>query len=274
MKKFEYLNQPVSVREAAEFYTAHDISVVPLNNGKKILNMELVVSGNRDRIKNPLRKYLKEVASNKILDHWFASNECNIGVLGGYQRTVILDFDDKKSFEKWKADNPVIASNTAVQESLRGYHVFLRFKKHSISEYFWRMNFLYSNFLVPGFRYEDDTGQKIYPGQIVWSGSYVVVWPSHIDRTAFTYAWEKGSSPFDKPFYEIRSLKEAGVVSESILSTKFVPFLLDWFREPSKNIAYLYVIYNRILGRRDYVNFTTLRKNIAEGTRYSNDRQN
>lgn len=266
MTNIELWNQTTCVRDAAKHYTANGISVVPLQCGGKHLDFGLLSSSLDQKLKNPFRSYLKKPAADEELDRWFASNNGNIGILGGYKRIIILDFDDNMLFEKWKASNPAIASNTVVQETRRGKHVFLRFRKNSISEIFWRYNYFYSNFRVPG-----ACNHKSEPGQIIWRGSYVVAWPSHTAKHGFDYRWAEGCSPFEKRIFEIGSLKDAGIEAENVLRKKILTFLLDWFREPSKNLAYLYVVYSRAVGRKNYTTFDNLRENIGEDTRSSDE---
>jgi hypothetical protein len=86
-----------------------------------------------------MRKDLKELAFTGITFHlaqkppdeetvagWFSRSEANIGILGGVNNLVILDFDNRERFETWCLKHDKVAKSTPVAKTPGGYHVYVR----------------------------------------------------------------------------------------------------------------------------------------------------
>ena len=135
------------------------------------------------------RKRLKELAFTSLcyqlsqkppvrsdITDWFAEFDGNIGILGGYQGLIILDFDDRGRFERWEKDNSAIVSRTPVARSPNGYHVYLRTSQPMVT------SSMYSGL------------RRI--GHLKSLGGYIVACPS-VTNDGGAYEWMKDRSPLD-----------------------------------------------------------------------------
>jgi len=131
------------------------------------------------------RKELKELAFTSICFHlalkppdrsvvekWF-SGGANIGILGGADQLVILDFDEPGVYAAWRLKHRSIADVTPVARSPGGYHVFVRC-----------MRPLVSSSMHVGLR---------RAGHIKSLGGYVVASPSAL-KAGGRYEWMPGRS--------------------------------------------------------------------------------
>lgn len=85
-----------------------------------------------DKRKNPrlssTQKYTHELPSERDVRRWWARwPDANIGLITGYWLNyVALDFDDRRSYERWKAEHGIYTRNTWIVATARGYHVWFQ----------------------------------------------------------------------------------------------------------------------------------------------------
>lgn len=170
------------------------------------------------------RKLLKELAFTSLcyqfsqrppkqsdIAAWFADFDGNIGILGGYQGLIILDFDDCRRFEHWEKDNRAIVSRTPVARSPKGYHVYLRTSQPMVT------SSMYSGL------------RRI--GHLKSLGGYIVASPS-VTADGGAYEWTKGRSPLDVAPCVIDSLEALHLRPVSSLKYTYDRFLNRGYFEP------------------------------------------
>ncbi|HEX7653666.1 MAG TPA: bifunctional DNA primase/polymerase [Verrucomicrobiae bacterium] len=108
--------------------------------------------------------------------NWFSDFSGNIGIVGGYQNLMILDFDVPQVFVHWQRRYAGLVAATPVVRSPHGFHVYLRTKHPTIS-----------TSLHYGFR---------RAGHVKALGGYVVSPPSQF-KNGNHYAWLPGQSPLE-----------------------------------------------------------------------------
>lgn len=135
------------------------------------------------------QKRLKELCFNSVLFHfsqhppstdtirmWFDGFEGNIGIIGGYQGLVILDFDHPAVYHRWKEEHEELVSSTPVTKSPHGFHV-----------YFKTAMPMDTSSLHFGLR---------RAGHVKGLGGYALCAPSTL-RCGGMYNWLPNQSPFD-----------------------------------------------------------------------------
>ncbi|MFO1183598.1 MAG: bifunctional DNA primase/polymerase [Bauldia sp.] len=160
---------------------------VPLVGGGK--HLDLAAMGYRPVHLATRRKVLKELAFTGIaftlaqcpppeetVRRWFAGDGGNLGILGGAGDLVILDFDSREVFERWRDRHAALVGSTPVELTPRGAHVYVRCPQPTVSS---SMHF--------GFR---------RAGHIKALGGYAVSAPSRL-RDGSSYSWVEGRSLLD-----------------------------------------------------------------------------
>lgn len=171
---------------------------LPLMRGGK--HLDLPVMGYAPVHRETMRKDLKEIAFPAICFHlaqrpptraaiarWFDGFSGNIGIVGGLNNLLILDFDHVGHFEKWWKGREALVRSTPVARSRSGFHVYLRSARP-----------LPSTSLHFGLR---------RMGHAKALGGYVVASPSALKDGA-RYVWLPGQSPFDLDPVGITDLAE------------------------------------------------------------------
>jgi hypothetical protein len=171
---------------------------VPLLRGGK--HLDLPAMGYSPVHRESMRKELKEIAfsgicfelsqrppSEATIAAWFEGFSGNIGIVGGANNLLILDFDDVGHFGKWRKGREALIRSTPVARSRCGFHVYLRTARP-----------LPSTSLHFGLR---------RLGHAKAFGGYAVASPSAL-REGTAYKWLPGQSPFDLDPVRITDLAE------------------------------------------------------------------
>ena len=174
---------------------------LPLSKGGRHLDFEAI--GFEPLHLRSRTKDLKELAFRSVAYHyaqqppdaatirsWFESHGGNIGIVGGFNELVILDFDAPAIFESWRAEHVELCASTPLEQSPHGFHVFIRCRELRVS-----------TSLHIGFR---------RGGHIKALGGYVVSTPS-ILKDGSSYSWLEGQSPFDVEPRSVDSLASLGI---------------------------------------------------------------
>jgi hypothetical protein len=180
---------------------------MPLSKGGR--HLDLTAVGFEPLHLRSRRKDLKELAFRSVAYHyaqhppdaatmrkWFDGHEGNIGILGGFDRLAILDFDAPAIFESWRSAHAELCATTPVEQSPHGFHVFIRCAEPRIS-----------TSLHLGFR---------RGGHVKALGGYVVSTPSVL-KDGSSYAWLNGQSPFDVEPRPVDDLAALGLHATSPL---------------------------------------------------------
>lgn len=178
---------------------------LPLRRGSKHLDIERM--GYQPLHFQTKRHKLKEMAFDAIcfqfsqkppnkstIENWFKNFHGNIGILGGYDGLVILDFDNEKVFRLWHQTYEDRLEHVPVAISPRGYHVFLRCRSP-----------LTSSSMYYGFR---------KAGHLKSLGGYVVAAPSKLNEQG-SYQWIAKLEPTSFSALEIDSIDELGLAPMS-----------------------------------------------------------
>jgi hypothetical protein len=146
-----------------------------------------------------------------------------LAIVTGYQSLIAIDFDLPEAYARWSQQYGMIATQTAIQKSGKGFHVFLRLRKRLSP-------FSYHHFTVPGFG-----GACV--GQVKGLGGLVTSWPS-IHANGSMYSWLEGQAPWERGIFSIASLAATGVF---LLKERgnFFPFLLRFLTNPTRNVEVL-----------------------------------
>ncbi len=163
------------------------IICLPLREGAKHLDLEAM--GYNPVHKQTMRKNLKELAFTGITFHlsqrppsradisrWFDGFHGNIGILGGCDNLLVLDFDNAGNFGRWRQMHEKLVRSTPVARSPGGFHVYLKSAEPVVSS---SLHF--------GLR---------RVGHAKSLGGYVVSGPSVL-KNGSSYSWLPGQSPFD-----------------------------------------------------------------------------
>ncbi|MDA4846165.1 bifunctional DNA primase/polymerase [Hoeflea poritis] len=110
---------------------------LPLRHGGKHLDIEAM--GYAPLHFKTRRKLLKELAFTSLCFHfsqkppteeevsgWFTGFTGNVGILGGFDGLLVLDFDGSSHFNQWRADHDELVANAPVARSPNGHHVYLK----------------------------------------------------------------------------------------------------------------------------------------------------
>ncbi len=158
-------------------------------------------------------KLLKELAFASLCYHfsqkppeeteitsWFAGFCGNIGILGGFDGLLVLDFDHKGHFAQWQKDNADLISRTPAARSPHGYHVYVKISKPTVT------SSMYSGL------------RRV--GHIKSLGGYVVASPSVVGGDK-SYKWLEHNSPFDVSPCTIDSLESLRLRAVSPLKSGY-----------------------------------------------------
>lgn len=162
------------------------------------------------------RKRLKELAFDSVcyclsqkppsLDsiiEWFHDFKGNIGILGGYENLVVLDFDKIDFYEKWRAQHSEKLKETLTVRSPKGFHVYLRSKTPTItSSMYWNH-------------------RKV--GHIKSLGGYVVAPNSSLNESALYY-WHCENTLQSNPT-QINQLQDLDIYGESPIKSIYDKFM-------------------------------------------------
>ena len=160
---------------------------LPLRKGGK--HLDLAAMGYLPLHHQTRRKSLRELAFTSLCYHfsqkppmeadiasWFSGFCGNIGILGGYNGLMVLDFDNQQHFAQWQKDHADLLSRTPAARTPHGYHVYVRTSAPTVT------SSMYSGF------------RRV--GHIKSLGGYVVACPSVIGGDK-NYRWLNDRSPFD-----------------------------------------------------------------------------
>jgi len=169
---------------------------VPLSRNGRHLDLETI--GYAPLHLQTRQKKLKELCFNSVafqlsqqppsaalLQRWFGGFEGNIGIIGGFQNLVVLDFDKPSVYQRWQRANKRLAAATPVAQSPNGFHVYLRTSEPMVSS---SLHF--------GFQ---------RAGHIKALGGYVISPPSKFNN-GDCYRWLPGQSPFEVSAQTVKSL--------------------------------------------------------------------
>jgi hypothetical protein len=186
---------------------------IPLPLSKSGRHLDLPALGFDPLHLRSRRKCLKELAFGSLayfyaqrppddaaLRSWFASHDGNIGILGGFEQLVILDFDAPQVFDSWRAEHAGLCASTPVEQSPHGFHVFIKCRE-----------LLTSTSLHIGFR---------RGGHIKALGGYVVATPSVL-KDGSGYSWLEGQSPFLVEPRMVEDLGSLGIHATSPLKRSY-----------------------------------------------------
>lgn len=184
---------------------------LPLRQGGK--HLDLSVMGYEPVHFQTRRKSLKELAFTSLCFHyaqkppsesdvasWFAGFAGNIGILGGYDGLLVLDFDDESHFAHWEKRHAHLLSETPAARSPRGYHVYV---KSTVP--------MTTSSMYAGLR---------RVGHIKSLGGYVVTCPSRLGDEK-NYQWLPGRSPFEASVCTIDNLESVRLRAASPLKTGY-----------------------------------------------------
>lgn len=196
---------------------------IPLPLRKDSKHLDIAAMGYEPLHFRTRRKLLKELSFTSLcyqfsqkpptlgdIETWFTGFDGNLGILGGYLGLIILDFDDRAFFERWKKNHEQFLSSTPVAQSPCGYHVFVKAKMPQIT------SSMYSGL------------HRI--GHVKSLGGYVATMPSALAGKG-QYEWLENHSPFDCEPQEIESLEKLGVNPVSSLKNAYDRFLNRGFFE-------------------------------------------
>lgn len=159
------------------------------------------------------QKVLRELAFTSLCYHfsqkppveadittWFSGFSGNIGILGGHEGLIVLDFDNPAHFTQWRKDNAKLLSQTPAARTPRGHHVYVRTTEPMVT-----------SSMYAGFR-------RI--GHVKSLGGYVVASPSAVAGNRH-YEWLENRSPFDVPPCAVASLATLGLRACSPLKSGY-----------------------------------------------------
>ena len=180
---------------------------VPVSRGGRHLDLERI--GYAPLHLQTRRKHLKELCFDSIafqlsqippspeqLTQWFSGYDGNIGVIGGYKKLIILDFDKPALYHRWVRKNPELAASTPIAKSPHGYHVYLRMPTPTVS-----------TSLHLGLQ---------RAGHVKALGGYALCAPSSL-RDGSVYTWLPGQSPMDAAPRSIETLENISLSPASLL---------------------------------------------------------
>lgn len=136
----------------------------------------------------------QEPPSAKKLEHWFANDASNLGIVGGFRDLLVLDFDRLACFEQWRQKFGDLVDCTPVTKTVNGFHVYLRCQRP-----------IPSSSLHFGFR---------RVGHVKALGGYVVAPPSRL-LDGKVYRWLDRRSPNDVEPQWIESLESLSLTTVS-----------------------------------------------------------
>jgi hypothetical protein len=185
----------------------HDQGFIPLPLRQYSKHLDIERMGYQPLHFQTKRNKLKEMAFDGIcfqfsqkpptkntIKTWFKNFQGNIGILGGYDGLVILDFDSENVFRLWHKCYEDRLGGVPVAKSPEGYHVFLRCKMP-----------LTSSSMYYGFR---------KAGHLKSLGGYVVAAPSELNKRE-CYQWVAKSEPTSFGTLEIENIDELGLAPMS-----------------------------------------------------------
>lgn len=201
---FDLVSQAVALRRLGYI-------PLPVRPGGK--HLDLAVMGYPPVHFKTRRKTLKELAFTALCFHlsqkpptetdiaaWFAGFTGNIGILGGFNGLLVLDFHHETHFEQWERRHADLMYETPVARSPRGYHVYIKSPVPMIT-----------SAMYAGFR---------RVGHIKSLGGYVVTCPSVLGDDE-NYQWLPGRSPFEVSLSSIDSLEAVRLRAASPLKTGY-----------------------------------------------------
>jgi len=108
----------------ARFWNKKGIATIPIKYRDKRPDGSL--------LKNGWEKYKAELPQDIELQHWFAGNLHNIGLVVGWNNLVVIDFDNLNVYQKWLlwtakrgGYTEYLASNTYQVRTARGIHIYI-----------------------------------------------------------------------------------------------------------------------------------------------------
>lgn len=184
---------------------------IPLRPGGKHLDLEAIgyrpvhLQRRDKRLKelaftSVLFRFAQEPPDEKTIAGWFDADGVNIGLVGGVEGLIVLDFDKPSIFNAWRRRNRKLAAQTPICKTPSGYHVLLRRELPQVSS---SLHF--------GFRRAGHTKSL---------GGYVVCPPSVL-AVGGGYQWLPGHSPFDVDPQAIKHLADIGLAPVSPLKRAY-----------------------------------------------------
>lgn len=131
---------------------------------------------------------------------WFDGFAGNVGIIGGYQNLMVLDFDNASAYQRWQRAHPVLVASTPVAKSPNGFHVYLKTAKPTVSS---SLHF--------GFQ---------RAGHVKALGGYVLCPPSEA-KDGSTYKWLPKQSPFELAPQTVESLQRLSLLPVSPLKATY-----------------------------------------------------
>ncbi len=142
----------MSILDEALRYRGLGLSVIPIPKGAK-------------QAETRWKCYQQKVASTRMLERWFSTNQQNVAVVCGAVSSglTVRDFDSHESYRRWAIEYPEFAKSLPTVSTARGLHVWARTSR------------------VPKFRQFSD-------GELRTDKHYVVAPPS-IHPAGSRYSW-------------------------------------------------------------------------------------
>lgn len=212
------------LKDAAKQYLRANLSVIPIFYQDKDPDAEALraVGSVNWRGKATWRPYRYRLPTTAETETWFDTPQRNLAIVTGYQALVVIDFDLSEAYATWSQQYAMIATQTAVQKSGKGFHVLLKLKKRLSP-------FSYYHFTLV------NTEEVV--GQVKGLGGCITAWPS-IHPNGSLYTWLEGQAPWEREILTIGSLSDVGVSLIQERANVFA-FLLRFLTDPTRNVEVL-----------------------------------
>jgi len=214
--------------DAALRYRRVRLSIIPLQPRSKFPDLQaLRVSGNLNHLGQPSwSEFYRRLATHEEALSWFGSGDRNLGLLSGYCQLLILDFDERESYEEWSTHYTDIAARTSTQRTAKGFHVLFRWAKT------WTMYYRTGT----GFSLLESESPHL--GHMKGAFGWIAGWPS-VNPEGYQYEWLPGQAPWETGILRIERLEDIGVEPTRKIPQAHVAFLRRLLLNPRDNLPML-----------------------------------